>query len=70
VVYNIDEGTAIDYTDTLKIKEYIAKKGFNYKDVENIEFLAKGGESYVLRLEVKQPVEVVVKMILPSIDLS
>jgi hypothetical protein len=70
VVYKIDEGTPIDYSDTLKIKDYISSKGFNYKDVEKIDFLAKGGESYVLRLEVKQPIEVVAKMILPSKDLS
>jgi hypothetical protein len=28
--------------------------------------LAKGGESYVTRIQVKQPVELVAKMVLPN----
>jgi len=34
--------------------------------VDSLVFLAKGGESYVLRAEVKQPVEVVAKTVLPA----
>jgi hypothetical protein len=56
----------VDYNKEENIKEYIGKKGFNYNEIENIKFLAKGGQSLVLRLEVKQPVEVIAKIVLPS----
>jgi hypothetical protein len=59
-------GSTINFTQLKEIQKYIEEKGHNYNQVEEIYFLAKGGESYVLRLKVKQPVEVIAKMILPS----
>jgi hypothetical protein len=66
VVYRVEVGSVIDLTQTKEIQKYIEDKGENYNQVEEIVFLAQGGESYVLRLKVKQPVEVIAKMILPS----
>mmetsp|Transcript_22073 Transcript_22073/g.21259 ORF Transcript_22073/g.21259 Transcript_22073/m.21259 type:complete len:230 (+) Transcript_22073:379-1068(+) len=66
VLHFVEEGTAINYDDNSSIMDYIFQKGFNYNEVESLAFLAKGGESYVLRAEIKQPIEVVAKMVLPK----
>jgi len=42
------------------------EKGYNYNEVYSLDFLAKGGESYVLRVDLKQPIEVVLKTVLPD----
>lgn len=50
------------------IKKYIIQQGKNYSKVLNIKFLAAGGESTVMRLEVEEPIEVVAKLANPPED--
>jgi hypothetical protein len=69
-VYSVKEGTKIKYDEIDSIKHFITSRGHNYVDIETIKFLAQGGESYVLRMEVKQPVELIAKMILPKAEYS
>ena len=70
IVYLTESATTIDYNSLDSIKDYISEKGYNYHEVESLSFLAKGGESYVMSGEIKLPVEVVMKMILPSKSLT
>ncbi len=48
------------------LQTYMQEKSYNYKDIENLAFLAQGGQSYVLRAELFIPVEAVVKTIIPN----
>jgi len=35
------------------ISSFIESQGFNYNEVESLTFLAKGGQSYVMRAQIK-----------------
>ncbi len=70
VVYLEEIGSSINYDNVDDIQKYIQNRGFNFKEVEEVVYLAHGAESNVLRMKVKQPVEVIAKMILPSMGSS
>jgi hypothetical protein len=40
VVYKVDVGYEIDFSQTKEIQRYIEEKGYNYNEVEEIHFLA------------------------------
>jgi hypothetical protein len=40
VIYKEKVGTKIDFTNEKEIQKYIEEKSFNYKEVEEIKFLA------------------------------